>query len=431
MNPMEDKKPFEYGSGNHNSGGKQTQKTFTKEDWQQLCSSIGELGRNMAEEMGVSFLLDQQKEGQGSRQLEELGKNISQEVQQAVSSVLGADWAHTSKAAPKAPAYQRPKGMPVQANSPKTQSIWNGLKNRLVDFTYLTTGTTLWLLAILFLIPAFVKASWVEPGLVILSLAFCVGSGLGGWWMFRQPKLRLRRRRYLDCADRPQGAGVEELAELVQRTPRFVTREIVRLIRKGRMPGAYFDREEQRLFAHLKDYRALQQRQAQQSANQENQAQACAQGQEAAPQNQEAAALQGQIRDFLQTVGTHIQLTHQEPALQQELLTMHGHVSTMLAWLEHHPESTPKARRLGSYYMPAIRKLLGAYDEVREQQSQVAQQIRLEITGMLHTMNTAFVNLQDELLSNTALDISAEISVMQSMLAKDGLAAEDTIFSKE
>ena len=32
MNPMEDKKPFEYGSGNHNSGGKQTQKTLTKED---------------------------------------------------------------------------------------------------------------------------------------------------------------------------------------------------------------------------------------------------------------------------------------------------------------------------------------------------------------------------------------------------------------
>ena len=72
---------------------------------------------------------------------------------------------------------------------------------------------------------------------------------------------------------------------------------------------------------------------------------------------------------------------------------------SICAWLEAHPESLPKARRFAEYYIPTTLKLL-------------------------HTLNQAYDNLYDKLLSDVALDVSSEIAALQGMLANDGLAGE-------
>ena len=42
-----------------------------------------------------------------------------------------------------------------------------------------------------------------------------------------------------------------------------------------------------------------------------------------------------------------------------------------------------------------------------------------------HTLNQAYDNLYDKLLSDMALDVSSEIAALQGMLANDGLAGEE------
>ena len=44
--------------------------------------------------------------------------------------------------------------------------------------------------------------------------------------------------------------------------------------------------------------------------------------------------------------------------------------------------------------------------------------------GILHTLNQAYSNLYDNLLSDVALDVSSEIAALQGMLANDGLTGE-------
>ena len=102
----------------------------------------------------------------------------------------------------------------------------------------------------------------------------------------------------------------------------------------------------------------------------------------------------------------------------------------IMSWVAAHPQSAGKVRRFARYYMPTTLKLLRTYDDVKGQQSDVASGIRQDIGGILGTLNTAFDNLQADLLSDTALDVSSEISAMQTMLAQDGLSAENFI-SKE
>ena len=81
-----------------------------------------------------------------------------------------------------------------------------------------------------------------------------------------------------------------------------------------------------------------------------------------------------------------------------------------------------KVRKFARYYMPTTLKLLRTYADVKDQQGEAAGNIRQEIGGILTTLNTAFDNLRNDLLTDTALDISSEISAMQTMLAQDGLA---------
>ena len=80
-------------------------------------------------------------------------------------------------------------------------------------------------------------------------------------------------------------------------------------------------------------------------------------------------------------------------------------------------------RRFAGYYLPTTLKLLRTYNEVDAQadDSTVAGQIQTDIVGILYTINKAFSNLEDNLLQDTAMDVSAEISALETVLAQEGL----------
>ena len=109
---------------------------------------------------------------------------------------------------------------------------------------------------------------------------------------------------------------------------------------------------------------------------------------------------------------------------REELDHMQTTTTAICDWLEAHPESLPKARRFAEYYIPTTLKLLHTYNDVQGQQGENAEAIRRDIAGILHTLNQAYDNLYDKLLSDVALDVSSEIAALQGMLANDGLTGE-------
>ena len=79
--------------------------------------------------------------------------------------------------------------------------------------------------------------------------------------------------------------------------------------------------------------------------------------------------------------------------------------------------------RFCSYYLPTAVKLLNTYNEVapHADESSVAAGIQSEVSQVLDTMSTAFRGLMDNLLQNTAVDMQAEISALETVLAQEGL----------
>ncbi len=76
-----------------------------------------------------------------------------------------------------------------------------------------------------------------------------------------------------------------------------------------------------------------------------------------------------------------------------------------------------------SYYLPTTLKLLNAYDRMDSTGASGANidGTKGRIGDMLDSICTAFSRLLDDLYGDEAMDISAEITVMEQMLVQEGL----------
>ena len=75
------------------------------------------------------------------------------------------------------------------------------------------------------------------------------------------------------------------------------------------------------------------------------------------------------------------------------------------------------------YYMPTTIKLITVYRDfdIQPIQGENINTAKKEILGTLDTINHAFIKLFDSLFQATAWDVSADISVLETMLAREGL----------
>ena len=219
---------------------------------------------------------------------------------------------------------------------------------------------------------------------------------------------------YAESVDYHKGLPVSMLADLTHQKPKKVHKRLQKYIRKGWL-NAWLDDKTDTLYLTAEDYRAAQEALAAQRAR-------------PAPQPEQEAAPETPLN--LETARRFAKVLEQEQQLMQdaqgaeELAHMQKTTEAICDWLETHPESLPKARRFAEYYIPTTLKLLHTYNDVQGQKGDNAESIRRDIAGILHTLNQAYSNLYDNLLSDVALDVSSEIAALQGMLANDGLTGE-------
>ena len=87
------------------------------------------------------------------------------------------------------------------------------------------------------------------------------------------------------------------------------------------------------------------------------------------------------------------------------------------------PERADEVRKFMNYYLPTTLKLLKSYSLMEKQsyQGETIQQSRKKIEDVLATLVHAFEQQQDKLFQSDALDVETDISVLETMMASDGL----------
>ena len=97
--------------------------------------------------------------------------------------------------------------------------------------------------------------------------------------------------------------------------------------------------------------------------------------------------------------------------------------SSIFQVISERPDRADDARRFMNYYLPTTLKLLESYSLMEKQsyQGENIQQSRKKIEDVLETLVHAFEQQQDKLFQSDALDVETDISVLETMMASDGL----------
>lgn len=96
----------------------------------------------------------------------------------------------------------------------------------------------------------------------------------------------------------------------------------------------------------------------------------------------------------------------------------------ILDYQKNHPETASELHTFLDYYLPTTLKILRSYAELEQQgvQGENISTTKARIEAMMDNVVEGFETQLDKLFEGSMMDISADISVMEKMLSRDGLA---------
>lgn len=251
----------------------------------------------------------------------------------------------------------------------------------------------------------------------------------GGVWLLTSGVRSIARvshfQKYLRVLGDKTRCELNQLARIVGKSPKFVRRELKGMIDEGLFLEGHLDEEEGSLITSDDSYvHYLEAKQKQALHRQQETAQA-RQAQEAADQQKHSAELQ-EVLDRGNAFIRDIRACN-DAIPGQEVSDKIDHMETLVRRIfdraQSHPEVVPELKKLMDYYLPMTVKLLRAYADMDSQpiQGENIQSAKREIEQTLDTLNAAFEKLLDSIFKATALDVSTDISVLNTLLAQEGL----------
>lgn len=263
-------------------------------------------------------------------------------------------------------------------------------------------------------------------GIIDVFLVASVALGIKG---SRQEGLAKRFRRYQQVIGERTFCLIEELSAAIGKKPKFVQKDLRKMIRDGFFPQGYLDKKETCLITDQQTYQQyLQTEKAYEARAQEVQTDGRKAGAQqasastAAPHGSEYQELLAEGQSYIRHIHTCNDKI-EDPVISEKLDRMEMIVTRIFTEAGRNPDIADDLKKMMSYYLPTTKKLLDAYCELDEQPvpGENIETTKQEIAATLDTLNNAFAKLLDDLFEEKAWDISSDISVLNTMLAQEGL----------
>lgn len=273
----------------------------------------------------------------------------------------------------------------------------------------------------------------IRTGLAPLTVASLVLM-CGGWLLFGLSRKLMKRirhfREYNKIIGEREYCNVEELAEGTGLPEKKVKKDLLWMLGKGwylqgqmSKDGACLitSRRMYEQYRRLEEERRMREEEAAEDRNREKAARA--------QEEEKRQSLSPEVQKVLEEGDAYVKKIRacndaipgveiSEKIARLELLT-----DRIFDRVELNPGSVSDIRKLMEYYLPTAIKLLEAYEEL-DAQPVAGENIlssKAEIEATLDTLNVAFEKILDSLFQDTAWDVSSDISVLNTVLAQEGL----------
>jgi hypothetical protein len=250
-------------------------------------------------------------------------------------------------------------------------------------------------------------------GFFVLAAVGCVLLYAGT----RKIKKARKYREYFSVIGQRQAISLRQLAATTGTDYQAMCDDLSVLLDKGAFgPNAYLDLSTQHLILGASG--------AQEVADRNRQA-----AQAAAKAEADAAARKAEAEDPSTALLKEIRRVNDDipdPHLSQQIDRIEEITRQILQYQKGHPESAPQLHSFLSYYLPTTLKILNAYAEMEKQsiQGRNITETRQRIEKMMDKVVSGFETQLDQLYAGDRMDITSDISVLEQMLAQDGLTSD-------
>lgn len=261
-------------------------------------------------------------------------------------------------------------------------------------------------------------------GILALTGGFLIVSGIKGI------SQNIRFKQYLKVIGNREYCNIRELAVKVRKEDAYVVKDLEKMIKKKWFGQGHLDKNKTCLMVTDKMFMQYQQLEEQKSkAAQEEQMQK--EAQQKVRENQEAyrKSLSPEVQKVIAEGDAYVEKLREcndaipGKEISKKISHMEMIVDKIFDRVEENPASVGEIRKLMDYYLPTTVKLLEAYIQMDAQPisgDNIASSKR-EIEATLDTLNVAFEKLLDSMFQAKAWDVSSDISVLNTMLAQEGL----------
>ena len=265
-------------------------------------------------------------------------------------------------------------------------------------------------------------ANKMQRGMFVFIAAIVASGALGIYGNTLRKKVN-RFRSYVRTLNGKTYVKIEELAKGVRKSPKFVKRDLKKMIKNRMFLEGHLDEEGNYLITSDESYEQytqtkkaseIQEREMQEKEQAEQKLRGTL-SEEVQEVIKEGEAYLEEIRSCNEAI-PGVEISNKMYHLENVILRIFKRV-------EQHPELISDLHKFMDYYHPTTVKLLKAYEELDKQpvEGENIKTAKQEIENTLDTINEAFENLLDSFFRNTAWDVSTDISVLKTMLAQEGL----------
>ena len=115
-----------------------------------------------------------------------------------------------------------------------------------------------------------------------------------------------------------------------------------------------------------------------------------------------------------------------DPGISADIVRLEQVSGKIFEAVKEDPKKLPKIRKFMDYYLPTTLKLLNAYDRMSATgvSGENIDGTLTKVEGMMRNIVAAFEKQLDSLYGADALDISTDITVLETMMAREGLTGQ-------
>lgn len=319
------------------------------------------------------------------------------------------------------PVYQQAtyKQRPV-TNKVKLSTRFFAILQAVLGFALCSMG----LFFLIALLAAIVQGATVVSITVAFFVAMFGGGGVALAVNGTQTLAQIQRfNEYMQQIGIAEVCNIADLVKKVNKPYAFVVKDVDTMIRKGWFSEGHLDDKKTCIILTHKMYQEYQQLQKQKELYLREEEQ------KLKVQQDKRNGLSPEVQKVIDQGDAYVKKIREcndaipGEEISKKIERIEIVVDKIFDRVEQNPNSISDIRKLMEYYLPTTVKLLEAYAQMDAQPvgGENIQTAKKEIEATLDTLNIAFEKLLDSLFQDAAWDVSSDISVLNTMLAQEGL----------